>query len=278
LLLKTRKGLELFSIKGKHIALSGATGVLGRNLSLYLAGQGAIVHLIGRNLVKLSNLHNQITKGGGGAFIHIADVCSESDFARLSKAMEKNHPHLDVLINMAGGNLQGAIVQEDQSITTLSIEASKEVMNLNYQGTLIPIKFLLPLLLKSSKPSIINVSSVAADKPLSKVMGYSGAKAAIENLTKWLSVELCHKHGEKIRVNAIAPGFFLSDQNRNLLVDTQGNLSLRGKKIIEHTPMGRFGDPADLHGAFHWLCSDASAFVSGTTIKVDGGFSAFAGV
>jgi NAD(P)-dependent dehydrogenase (short-subunit alcohol dehydrogenase family) len=270
--------LELFSIEGKQIALSGATGVLGRSLAIYFAGQGATVHLIARNSAKLSQLHNLIIKGGGAAFMHIADVCSEIDFAQLSNEIEKNHPHLDALINLAGGNLQGAIVQEDQSFTSLSIEASKEVMNLNYQGTLIPIKHLLPLLLKSEHPSIINVSSVAAEKPLSRVMGYSGAKAAIENLTKWLSAELCQKHGEKIRVNAIAPGFFLSDQNRNLLLDEQGNLSFRGKKIIDHTPMGRFGNADDLHGAFHWLCSDASAFVTGTTVKVDGGFSAFSGV
>ena len=160
----------------------------------------------------------------------------------------------------------------------LDTASLRKVIDLNYLGTVLPIKALLPLMLKNGHGNILNISSMAATRPMTRVMGYASAKAAIDNLTKWLSVELAHKHGPNFRVNAIAPGFFLTEQNRTLLTEADGSLTQRGNQIITHTPMNRFGKPEDLLGALQWLCSDASAFVTGTIVAVDGGFSAYSGV
>jgi NAD(P)-dependent dehydrogenase (short-subunit alcohol dehydrogenase family) len=182
------------------------------------------------------------------------------------------------LINLAGGNRPDAIVSPIQTLEDLSPEAVKKVMDLNYQGTLIPIKCFFPLMLSNKSGNIINISSMAASRPMTRVVGYASAKAAIDNLTKWLSVEFAQKHGQNFRVNAIAPGFFLTEQNRSLLTESNGSLTQRGNQIIAHTPMNRFGEPEDLLGTLQWLCSDASKFVTGTIIPVDGGFSAYSGV
>jgi len=185
---------------------------------------------------------------------------------------------IDVLINAAGGNMKGAVISPDQNIVDADTNALREVMELNYLGSFLPVKVFLPLLLQAAKGSIINISSMAASRPMTRVMGYSSAKAAIDNLTKWLAVEFCVKHGKDLRVNAIAPGFFLTEQNRSLLTEKDGTLTSRGNKILEHTPMGIFGQPSDLFGVTQWLCSEASSFVTGTIIPVDGGFSAYSGV
>lgn len=174
--------------------------------------------------------------------------------------------------------MPGAIVTPDQTIADLSGEDVKKIMDLNYLGTFLPIKTFLPLLNSGNPASIINISSMAASRPMTRVMGYASAKAAVDNLTKWLSVEFSKKFGSHLRVNAVAPGFFLTEQNRQLLTQEDGSLTSRGNQIIDHTPMARFGDPEDLFGTIQWLCSDASKFVTGTTIAVDGGFSAYSGV
>jgi NAD(P)-dependent dehydrogenase (short-subunit alcohol dehydrogenase family) len=223
-------------------------------------------------------LVSEITNSGGRAVGYYGDVTDEESLEKVAKVIETQHGHLDVLINSAGGNMPGAVIRPDQNFLDLDTNALRKVIDLNYLGTVLPIKTLLPLMLKNGKGNILNISSMAATRPMTRVMGYASAKAAIDNLTKWLSVELAHKHGPSFRVNAIAPGFFLTEQNRTLLTDSDGSLTQRGNQIISHTPMSRFGKPEDLLGALQWLCSDASAFVTGTIVAVDGGFSAYSGV
>ena len=272
------KTSNLFSLLGKKIAFSGATGVLGQTMALHLANEGAELLIVGRTPEKVNELVNEITSKGGKAWGYFADVTNEDSLNRMTKIIENQHGYLDVLINSAGGNMPGAVIRPDQNFLDLDITALRKVMDLNYLGTVLPIKAILPLMLKNNKGNILNISSMAANRPMTRVMGYASAKAAIDNLTKWLSVELAQKHGPKFRVNAIAPGFFLTEQNRTLLTESDGSLTQRGNQIITHTPMNRFGKPEDLLGALHWLCSDASAFVTGTIIAVDGGFSAYSGV
>ncbi|GAB3656633.1 SDR family oxidoreductase [Echinicola sediminis] len=268
----------LFSVKDKIILISGATGVLGSQITQYLASEGAQVIVLGRNQAKVDSLIEEITKDGGKAHPLIADVTDEEALKQAKQLVEKDFGKIDVLINAAGGNMPGAIVTPDQKITDLKIKEVQKVMELNYLGTLLPIQAFTPLLLKNPAASIINISSMAASRPLTRVMGYASAKAAIDNLTKWLSVEYCQKYGKGFRVNAIAPGFFLTEQNRALLTNEDGSLTDRGNQIISHTPMDRFGNPEDLFGAVGFLSSEASKFVTGTIIPVDGGFSAFGGV
>lgn len=268
----------IFSLEGKKIAFSGATGVLGTTMSKYLAEQGAEVIILGRTSAKVEELVSEITQNQGKAWGYICDVTDEQSVGNAAEEIEKDHGYLDILINAAGGNMPGAVIRPDQELSDLDLDSLRKVMDLNYLGTGIPSKILFPLMLKKGKGNILNISSMAASRPMTRVLGYASAKAAIDNFTKFLSVELCSKHGPEFRVNAIAPGFFLTEQNRTLLTETDGSLTGRGNQIITHTPMNRFGKPEDLLGALHWLCADASAFVTGTIVPVDGGFSAYSGV
>ncbi len=270
--------LNLFSLEGKKVAFSGATGVLGKTMALHLASAGAELLILGRTPEKVNGLVHEINTTGGKAHGYLVDVTDEESLEKIAQVIDSQHGRIDVLINSAGGNMPGAIVRPDQNLLDLDTQSLRKVMDLNYLGTVLPIKALLPLMLKHGKGNILNISSMAASRPMTRVMGYASAKAAIDNLTKWLSVELAHKHGPGFRVNAIAPGFFLTEQNRTLLTEADGSLTQRGNQIITHTPMSRFGKPEDLLGALQWLCSDASAFVTGTIVPVDGGFSAYSGV
>lgn len=269
---------DLFSVVNKIIVISGATGVLGSAMTVYLAEQGAKVVALGRNQDKVNSLISKITGTKYKVTSLIADVTNEQDLERAKLELENEFGKIDVLINMAGGNLTGAVITPEQTILDAGIDDLNKVMELNYMGSFLPIKTFLPLFLKDLKGSIINISSMAAQRPITRVLGYGSAKAAIDNLTKWLAIEFCSKHSAELRVNAIAPGFFLTEQNRTLLTDTDGKLTKRGKQIITNTPMGRFGNPDELFGVLQWLCSDASKFVTGTIIPVDGGFNAYSGV
>ncbi|MEP0713639.1 SDR family oxidoreductase [Algoriphagus sp.] len=269
---------SLFSLEGKKIAFSGATGVLGTTMSLYLANEGAEILILGRTPDKVDALVAQISEAGGKAQGYICDVTDESSVLQAYSGIESDHGYIDILINAAGGNMPGAVITPDKTLQDLELDALRKVMDLNYLGTAIPSKILFPLMLNKGRGNIINISSMAASRPMTRVLGYASAKAAIDNLTKFLAVELCSKHGETYRVNAIAPGFFLTEQNRALLTEPDGSLTGRGNQIIRNTPMHRFGKPEDLNGALHWLCADASAFVTGTIVAVDGGFGAYAGV
>ena len=269
---------DIFSVRAKIILMSGATGVLGKTMARSLAGNGARTLILGRNKEKVNNLVSEIVAENGKAFPLIADVTREDQLKEVYEQIEKAFGKLDVLINAAGGNLPGAVVQPSQDLMDTDLDELRKVMELNYLGTFIPTKVFLPLFLKEKKGSIINISSMTAQRPLTRVLGYGSAKAAVDNLTQWLAIECCQKYGDGIRVNAIAPGFFLTEQNRTLLTNEDGSLTERGLRIIENTPMKEFGNPEDLLGAVHWLCSDASRFVTGTIIPIDGGFNAYSGV
>ena len=268
----------MFDITDKKIIITGATGVLGEAMAFHLAKEGAFVLIIGRTASKVEKLVSEIRSRNGKADGFLADVTKEPQVEAAARQIQSRYGTVDILINLAGGNLPGAVVRPDQTIGELSVEAVKNVMDLNYQGTFIPIKHFIPLMLPNGKGNIINISSMAASRPMTRVVGYASAKAAIDNLTKWMAVELNTKYGPDFRVNAIAPGFFLTEQNRSLLTEVDGSLTQRGNQIINHTPMARFGKPEDLLGTLQWLCSDASKFVTGTIVAVDGGFSAYSGV
>jgi NAD(P)-dependent dehydrogenase (short-subunit alcohol dehydrogenase family) len=270
--------MKLFSVKNKKVIITGATGVLGESMAKHLVKKGAQVIIIGRTPSKVEQLIGELRNQGGKADGFLADVTNETQVELVAQKIRDRYKSVDILINLAGGNMPEAIVGPLQTLEDLSTEAVKKVMDLNYQGTLIPIKYFFPLMLANNSGNIINISSMAASRPMTRVVGYASAKAAIDNLTKWLAVEFNQKHGPEYRVNAIAPGFFLTEQNRSLLTESNGSLTQRGNQIISHTPMGRFGDPEDLLGTLQWLCSDASKFVTGTIIPVDGGFSAYSGV
>ncbi len=269
---------NLFDLTDKKVLFSGATGVLGAAMALYLASHGAELLLLGRTPEKVNKLRDQILAQGGKAWGYYADVTDEESLEKVAQLISTQHESISILINAAGGNVPGAVIRPDQTFLDLDSKALKQVMDLNYLGTVFPIKAFLPLLIKNKGGNILNISSMAASRPMTRVMGYASAKAGIDNLTKWLAVELATKYGPNFRVNGLAPGFFLTEQNRALLTEKDGSLTQRGQQIISHTPMDRFGQPEDLLGALHWLCSDASAFVTGSVVAVDGGFSAYAGV
>jgi NAD(P)-dependent dehydrogenase (short-subunit alcohol dehydrogenase family) len=269
---------SLFSLTGKKIVFTGAAGVLGSSMCNYLASHGAELILLGRTASKIDALKNEIKNAGGKAHSYKIDVTDEEGLIQLQNILGSKFGELDILINGAGGNMPGAVIRPDQTFLDLNSDSLRKVIDLNYLGTILPTKALLPLMLKSGKGNIINISSMAASRPMTRVMGYASAKAAIDNFTKFMAVELATKHGANFRVNALAPGFFLTEQNRSLLTESDGSLTQRGNQIICHTPMNRFGNPEDLLGTLHWLCTDASAFVTGTVIAVDGGFSAYSGV
>jgi len=269
---------DLFDIKDKVIVITGATGVLGAAMAKYLAKNGAQLGLLARKKEAADTLKSRIESEGGRAFTLIADVTDEAQLENTKEELQNGFGKIDILINAAGGNKAGATIAPDQSFLDSDTEALRNIIDLNYIGTYLPTKIFLPLMLHRQKGSIINVSSMSAERPLTRVMGYSSSKAAIDNLTRWLAVEFAQKYGEGIRVNAIAPGFFLTQQNELLLTDGKGNLSPRGHQIVSNTPMGRFGSPDELFGAIHYLCSDASKFVTGTILSIDGGFGAYSGV
>lgn len=269
---------SLFSVRDKVIIITGATGILGKAMAKALATAGAQVGIMGRNESKTAALVDTFTTDGHAAFALTADVTDKEALAAAQLQVKEKFGRLDILINAAGGNKPGATIGPDKSILDLDSEAIREVVELNYLGTVLPTMVFLPLMLSQKRGHIINISSAAAQRPLTRVMGYASSKAAINNLTQSLAVELARKYGEGMRVNAIAPGFFLTEQNRMLLTNTDGSLTDRGNTIIAHTPMARFGNPDDLTGTLLWLCSDASRFITGTIIPVDGGFNAFSGV
>ncbi|MFB0906700.1 MAG: NAD(P)-dependent dehydrogenase (short-subunit alcohol dehydrogenase family) [Spirosomataceae bacterium] len=270
---------ELFSIKDGVFALSGGTGALGGSISEYLVRNGATVLLIGRSDEKLADKKascDAIVKGKTATYK--TDVLNETELRELKNTIKKDFGKLDGLINLAGGNLPGATQKSEQTIHDLEIEAICKVVDLNLFGTVLPSIILSELMVERGSGSIVNISSMAAKQSISRVLGYSMAKAAVDVFTKWLANELASSYSNKIRVNAIAPGFFIGNQNRKLLTNEDGSYTNRGDKIIANTPMKRFGDTSELNGAVHYLLSEASSFVTGSIYDVDGGFSTFSGV
>jgi NAD(P)-dependent dehydrogenase (short-subunit alcohol dehydrogenase family) len=269
---------QLFSLAQKTAVVTGAGGVLGSVMAYALAQAGASVALLGRREETLRRVVAQIENSGGRVLAVPTDVLDHEQLKKSLIAIHKHFGDIDILVNAAGGNLKGAAVAPEKSILDIEPQAFRQVVDLNLTGTLLPIQVFAPDMIRKRAGCIINISSMAAYRPLTRVAGYASAKAAISNLTQWLAVELATKYGEGIRVNAIAPGFFLTEQNRELLTQADGTLTERGQQIIAHTPFRRFGVPEELVGTLLWLCSDASKFVTGTIIPVDGGFNAYAGV
>ena len=268
----------LFSLKGKVAVVTGGTGVLGGAMAHGLAAAGAKVAILGRRAEKAEQVAEAIIAAGGEAMPLPADVLDKQnlDFARA--ALVDKWGTVDILINAAGGTVQEAIVVGDRTFFDLTEEAWNQVMALNLTGTLLPSQTFGQVMAEKGSGVIINISSMSAQKPLTRVLGYGAAKSAIDNYTKWLAVEFAHKYGAGLRVNAIAPGFFLGEQNRALLTNPDGTPTPRGQTILDHTPAKRFGEPEELIGTTIYLCSDAARFVTGIVVPVDGGFMAFNGV
>ena len=267
----------MFDLKDKVIVLTGATGALGGALALSLAKSGAHLIILGRNQELLDGLISKLTPFTK-AQSFVVDVMNRTDLNRVKDQVLTQYDTVDVLINAVGGNLPGAVIADDKSVFDLSESDFDQVVDLNLKGTLLPCLVFGELMSQVGKGSIINYSSMAVDRVITRVLGYSAAKAAMENFTKWMAVEMALKFGDGIRVNAIAPGFFIGKQNRDLLLNKDGSLSERGEKIIRNTPMKRFGEAEELNGPIHFLCSDSASFVTGIVLPVDGGFSAYSGV
>ncbi|MDD2283987.1 MAG: SDR family oxidoreductase [Paludibacter sp.] len=267
---------NLFNVKGLVTVITGGSGVLGRGMSEYMCSQGAKVVILGRSRDKAKNLEDELRKKGYEATGYSADVLVKENLEEVASQIMAKYGRVDVLVNAAGGNMAGATIPPDKTIFDLEIEAFRKVVDLNLFGTVLPTMVFAKFMVEQKKGSIINVSSESAIRPLTRVVGYSASKAAMTNFTKYMATELATKFGEGLRVNAIAPGFFITEQNRTLLTNSDGSLTARGEKIIAHTPFGRFGQPEELFGTLHWLASDASKFVTGTLTVIDGGFDAFA--
>jgi NAD(P)-dependent dehydrogenase (short-subunit alcohol dehydrogenase family) len=240
---------------------------------------GCKLAILGRTQGKVESRVEELEKQGLEAYPLTADVLDRENLMESRERLLSKWGRIDILINAAGGNKPGAVVQPDQEIFNLSIPDFNQVVQLNLQGTLLPTMVFGEVMAHQQKSGVIlNISSMAAQLPLTRVMGYSAAKAAIDNFTRWLAVEMAQKYGEHIRVNALAPGFFIGEQNRSLLLHEDGTYTARAQTIVSQTPMKRFGEAEELIGAVQWLCSDASKFVTGIVVPVDGGFSAFSGV
>jgi len=268
-----------FSIKNKVYALSGATGTLGGSIATYLVKNGAIVLLIGRSTKKLQEKKKELNNiSTNSTYTFKVDVMNEEALLVLKNEVQANFKNLDGLINLAGGNIPGATLKPDQTIHDIALKDTRDVVDINLFGTVVPTIVLSELMVKQGHGSIINISSMAAKQTISRILGYSLAKAGVDIFTKWMAHELASKHGDKIRVNAIAPGFFISNQNLRLLTNEDGSYTARGNDIIKNTPMDRFGDASELNGMVHYLLSDASSFVTGSVFDIDGGFSSFSGV
>lgn len=265
---------ELFNLNRKVALITGGGGVLGSNMAEVLAQYGVITGIVGLTLEEAEATVARVKAKGGEAFAVKANVLNKEELEAARDFVVANYGHLDILINAAGGNMPGATIGPDQEIYDMQLAHLQKVLDLNIIGTMLPSQVFSEIFAKQKSGIIINISSASAQRPLSRVVGYSASKAAIDNFTKWMAVELAGKYGEGLRVNAIAPGFFIGEQNRALLLNPEGGLTPRGEKIIEHTPMGRFGIPEDLDGVLLFLCSDMSKFVTGVVVHVDGGFGA----
>jgi NAD(P)-dependent dehydrogenase (short-subunit alcohol dehydrogenase family) len=269
---------QLFSIENKNAIITGGTGVLGSVMARGLADAGAHVIIVGRRVDAGEKVVGEIQNAGGKASFFQADVLNKEDLLKVKEKILSTSGTIDILINGAGGNMAGATIPPDKTFFDLDTKAFQQVVDLNLLGTVLPSQIFGEVMAANKKGIIINISSMSAFRPITRVVGYSAAKAAIDNFTQWLAVELAKKVGQGIRVNAIAPGFFITEQNRALLTNPDGTLTARGNAVINQTPFGRFGEADELVGTLLWLCSDASKFVTGVVVPVDGGFNAFCGV
>ncbi len=268
---------QVFSLQNKVIVVTGATGILGESFVTGLSDMGAHVILLGRNETVGNERMQQLIEAGGSALFIKADVLVKTELEQARDIVLSKFGKIDGLVNAAGGNIPEAVIAPGSDVFDMDFDALKRAFDLNLYGTLLPTSIFGKAMTASARGSIVNISSMAAQSAITRVLGYSMAKAAVDNFTRWMCVELAQRYGDKMRINAIAPGFFVTNQNRHLLVKNDG-YTPRGEAVIRNTPFNRFGNADELIGTLIWLLSDASAFVSGEVICVDGGFSVFSGV
>lgn len=269
--------IQAFDLTGRVAVVTGGYGVLGGSMADGLAAAGVKVAVLGRRREAAEEKAAAIRRNGGEAMALSADVLDQDQLERAREELLGAWDRVDILVNAAGGNV-GRARTDDRPVFDMPLDAFGEVVSLNLHGSVIPTLVFGAAMARQRRGSVVNISSMAAQQAISGVLGYSVAKAAIDNFTKWMAVELARKYGDGIRVNAIAPGFFVATQNRGVLVNPDGSYTDRARTIIDRTPMGRFGAPEELDGVIQWLSSDAASFVTGAVIPVDGGFSAFSGV
>lgn len=266
-----------FSLKDKVIIVTGGTGILGGAFVSAIAEAGGKVVIIGRNKERLEEKENEVKRNGGEALAVQADVMNEEQLLAAREKILSVFGKINGLVNAAGGNVPEGVLQPADDIFNMNIAGMQKALSLNLWGSVVPTQ-IFGQAMKENGGSIVNISSVSSKTILTRVLGYSMGKAAIDTYTQWFAVEVANRFGDKIRINSITPGFFLTEQNRTLLTSPDGSLTARGNAIISNTPYKRFGRPEELNGALVWLLSDASGFVTASTVMVDGGFTVFGGV
>ena len=269
---------NLFEVTGKVVVVTGATGILAGGTAKYLQEQGAKVVYVGRNQKKVDAGREEARKISDHCLGVTTDVLDEDGLNAGYEKVINQFGRVDALINGAGGNMPGATIGPDKEIFDLDIEDYSRVMDLNLKGSVLPTLTFAKAFKEQGNGSVINFSSMSSGQALTRVLGYSNAKAAIDNFTRWMATEMALKYGDGVRVNAVAPGFFISNQNRALLLKEDGSFTERGQQVINKTPFKRFGEQEEIYGTIHYLLSDAASFVTGTVAAVDGGFSCFCGV
>ncbi len=268
----------MFELKDKVAAITGGGGVLGGSIALSLAETGVKVAILDIREENVNNKVKELEAQGGEAVGFVSNVLDIESLKQTRDELIKKWGKVDILINAAGGNMPGATLTEQQTVFDMKIEDFEKVTDLNLNGTVYPCLVFGEAMAKQGEGSIITVSSMATYSAISRVLGYSVAKTGINIFTQWMAMEMATKFSEKIRVNAIAPGFFIGDQNRNVLINPDGSYTERSQKVLARTPMKRFGDIKELNGAVQFLCSDAASFITGVILPVDGGFSSYSGV
>lgn len=267
-----------FSLAGKVIVVTGGTGILGNSFINGIVEAGGAVGILGRNAAVAEERAAAINQNGGKAVALVADVLDEAELQTAKTKLLDTFGRLDGLVNGAGGNMPEGVLQNEDDIFEMNIAGMKRTMEVNTWGTIIPTQVFGEAIAQTGRGSIVNISSMNSKRAITKVLGYNIGKAAVDCYNQWFAVELANRYGDAIRMNALAPGFFLTEQNRNLLTKPEGGYTPRGELVIKQTPFKRFGNPDELIGALVWLLSDASQFVTGSMICVDGGFSIFGGV
>ena len=270
--------VNMFSLKDKVIIVTGGTGILGKGFIEAIVEAGGSVGILGRNKEVAEERATAINNSGGKAMALVADVMNEDELVTARELILNEYGKIDGLVNAAGGNQPEGVLTPDKDLFEMNIAGMKKVMDLNLWGTIIPTQVFGNAIAETGGGSIVNISSMNSKRAISRVLGYNMGKAAVDCYNQWFAVEMANRYGDKIRMNAIAPGFFITDQNKNLLTNPEGGFTERGQKVINQTPFKRFGQPDELKGALVWLLSDASKFVTGSMVCVDGGFSIYGGV
>jgi NAD(P)-dependent dehydrogenase (short-subunit alcohol dehydrogenase family) len=270
--------MESFSLEGKVIVVTGGTGILGGAFVDAIVAAGGAVGILGRKEEVAQQRADAINAKGGQALALVADVLDEGQLRAAKIKVLQHFGRIDGLVNAAGGNMPEGVLLPGQDTFSMNLEGMKKVLDINLWGTLLPTQVFGEAIAQTGGGSIVNISSMNSKRAITRVLGYNMGKAAVDCYTQWFAVELANRYGDRIRMNALAPGFFLTEQNRNLLTRPEGGYTERGELVIKQTPFKRFGNPDELKGALVWLLSDASQFVTGAMICVDGGFSIFGGV